>query len=238
MLGLAVAVALGLALPVAAESSDEQESKPDPVRLAKMLVRDGHYDRAQKELAKVDPASAEDLDQASYYTVSGIVALRNEAYETAVEQFDEAIRHGQVDDSIWVHLAQAHHGLQNWEKVVQMVRNADEAGREVPDLWLMRAEALANLDRDDEAWETLQGGRERFPDHRAMLRQQVFLAVELGLYREAMDLGTTYLDEAEGRAAPEDYIAVAQAFRRAGSTGSPEGPPRWASISEVGGYPG
>ncbi|MFB6375340.1 MAG: tetratricopeptide repeat protein, partial [Bradymonadaceae bacterium] len=167
-------------------------------------------------LAKVDPDAREaDVDRPMYYTLRGIIALKKKNYETAIQHFDEAIRYGQTDESIFIHLAQAHYGLKQWQKVVQMVRNADETGRDIPDLFLMKAESQRQLDRRSAAWQTLVEGRRRFDDNRAFHRQQVFLLVEMGLYREAMRRGRAYLKRGD-QTAPDDYIAVAEAFRRAG----------------------
>ena len=221
---LVVVVAL-LPTPSFAQSDDsgskaeKSDSQPDPIRLASMLVSDGHYGRAETVLAKVDPEADEtDVDRAMYYTLRGIVALHNKAYETAIDHLDNAIRHGQTDESIFIHLAQAHFALRNWAKTIQMVRNADETGRDIPDLYLMKAESQRKLDRLSAAWETLVAGREQFEDDEKFHRQQVFLLVEMGLYREAMRRGKAYLDRGE-ETSPDDYIAVAEAFRRAGEHG-------------------
>jgi len=201
------------------QSEEPSDDQPDPVRLASMLINDGHYGRAETVLAKVDPeAEATDVDLAMYHTLRGIVALEKNAYQTAIRLLDEAIRHGQTDESVFIHLAQAHFGLQHWEKTIQMVRNAGEAGREIPDLSLMKAESQRKLDRLPAAWHTLVEGRRRFEDDRKFHRQQVFLLVEMGLYREAMRRGRAYLKRGD-ETAPDDYIAVAEAFRRAGEHG-------------------
>ena len=199
-----------------AESSDQQQSdqEVDKVNLAGMLVRDGHYGRADKVLSGVDP-EAEGVDRAMYYTLRGLIALRGKTWERAIDHFDDAIRHGKTDEIIFVHLAQAYYGLKNWERTILSVRNAGEKGEEIPDLYLMKAEAQRRLGRDAEAFQTLQAGREAFPERRTFLRQQVFLYVEMGLYQSAMRAGRTYLKEGDQITA-DDYIAVAEAFRRAG----------------------
>lgn len=200
------------------EKSEQKKSEddPDPVQLAGMLVSDGHYGRAETVLAKVDPEAEEaDVDRSMYYTLRGIIALKKKAYKGAIEHLDTAIRYGQTDESIFIHLAQAHYGLNHWEKTIQMVRNADEAGRDIPDLYLMKAESQRKLDRLSSAWQTLVRGRKRFEKDRKFHRQQVFLLVEMGLYREAMERGRAYLRRGE-ETSVDDYVAVAEAFRRAG----------------------
>jgi tetratricopeptide (TPR) repeat protein len=196
------------------DSSAEKVEEVDHVALAATLVNDGHYDRAKTELEKVDPSN-EDVDRPLYYTLRGLVALQNGADQRAVESFDDAIRFGQTDNRIFVHLAQAHYGLGNWEKVIQSVRNAADVGTSIPELYLMKAESQRKLDRLPGAWQTLEEGRERFPERSKFLRQQVFLLVEMELYQAALERGRSYLD-ATSDAAAEDYIAVAEAFRRAG----------------------
>ncbi len=196
-------------------SKEEQADKPDYVALAAMLVQDGHYDRASVELSKVDTTEDSDFDKKTYYTLQGIIALKKKAYKTAIDHLDEAIRWGKTDDMMFVYLAQAYYGLRNWERTILSVRNAEEAGQEIPDLFLMKAHAHRELDQREQAWATLQGGAKRFPDKVAFLRQQVFLLVEMGLYQRAAELGEVYFAKADSGV--EDYLALGEAFRRAGA---------------------
>jgi tetratricopeptide (TPR) repeat protein len=193
---------------------DEDETEPDYVQLAGMLVRDGHYERAATELAKVDP-SQEDVDKKLYYTLQGLIALRTGAYKQAVGHFDEAIKNGQTDDIVFVYLAQAYYNLKNWERTILSVRNADQAGEDIPDLYLMKATAHKKLDQREEAWNALVEGGQKFPERTEFLRQRVFLLIDMGLYQEAMRLGQTYFEVAEPKV--EDFIAIGEALRRAGA---------------------
>ncbi|MGM0558807.1 MAG: tetratricopeptide repeat protein [Myxococcota bacterium] len=198
---------------LAEENEERDEAEPDYVSLAGMLVRDGHYERAATELAKVDPAK-EGVDTKLYYTLQGLIALRTGAYEQAVGHFDEAIKHGQTDDIVFVYLAQAYYNLKQWERTILSVRNADEAGEDIPDLYLMKATAHKKLEQRQQAWETLLAGGEQFPERTEFLRQRVFLLIDMGLYQEAMTLGHTYFEVAEPTV--DDYIAIGEALRRAG----------------------
>ncbi|QDG51190.1 tetratricopeptide repeat protein [Persicimonas caeni] len=197
------------------ESKQQEAQKPDYVALAAMLVQDGHYDRAQLELAKVDTSEGSDFDRKTYYTLEGIISLKKKDYQSAVDHLDDAIRYGKVDDMMFVYLAQAYYGLRNWERTILSVRNAEEAGEKIPDLFLMKAHAHRELDQNQQAWSTLRKGAKRFPDKVAFLRQQVFLLVEMGLYRQAADLGEVFLGKADSGV--EDYLALGEAFRRAGA---------------------
>jgi tetratricopeptide (TPR) repeat protein len=211
--GTLSSVWIGVTLAEENESQGEEADEPDFVSLAGMLVRDGHYERAATELAKVDP-SREGVDTKLYYTLKGLIALRTGAYKEAVGYFDTAIEHGQTDDIIFVYLAQAYYNLKNWERTILSVRNANEAGEDIPDLYLMKATAHKKLDQRQEAWDALMAGGEQFPERTEFLRQRVFLLIDMGLYQEAMTLGQTYFEVAEPRV--EDFVAIGEALRRAG----------------------
>ncbi len=219
---LIMAVLAGTAsLAFADGDGQNQADQPDYVRLAAMLVRDGHYDRAAVELSKVDKAQLGPVAQKStvdrplYFTLRGIIDLKKKAYKTAIAHFDMAISYGQTDNTVFVYLAQAYYGLRDWKHTVLSVRNSEEAGRKIPDLYLMEAHAQRELGHNAQAWRTLRVGQKRFPRRVAFLRQQVFLLVEMGLYQRAAELGQVFLKRAHSGV--DDYLALGEAFRRAGA---------------------
>ncbi len=196
-------------------AGDKSDDEPDYIQLASMLLRDGHHDRAQRELAKVDTSAEADFDRPTYYTLQGLIALEQKTYESAAEHFDEAIRHGKSDEMIYVYLAQAHYGLRDWERTASSVEKAGEAGVELPDMHLMKAHAHRQLDEHPRAWRALAAGAERFPERADFQRRQVLLLVEMGLYRKAAELGQSFLGRDDSEV--DDYLALGEAFRKAGA---------------------
>jgi tetratricopeptide (TPR) repeat protein len=208
--------------PAGGQEDDSGGDEPDYVSLAAVLVRDGHYDRAERELAKIDADAADDdeaqsVDWATYYTLEGLIALHHRRHKAAVDHFDDAIRHGKTDDVIFVYLAQAYYALENWERTILSVRNAAEAGEGIADLYLMRAHAHRMLGEHPEAWTALEEGAERFPDRLDFVRRQFFLLVELGLYGRASELGEAFVRREQ--VGVDDFLALGEAFRRAGAHG-------------------
>ncbi len=86
----------------------------------------------------------------------------------------------------------------------------------MPGVWLLRADCYEALDRPDEAWQALESGNARFPDQGALRRQQVFLLVRHGLYREARELGEGLLGRPD--ASKDDAVAISEALRQGGET--------------------
>ncbi len=79
-----------LFLTVAYAQDDAENAEVDHLALATLMIYDGRLDKAEAELAHVDTAS-EAFDAARYYTVSGVLASKKEAYETAIENYLLAI---------------------------------------------------------------------------------------------------------------------------------------------------
>jgi tetratricopeptide (TPR) repeat protein len=192
----------------------QQADQVDYVALASRLVQDGFYERAGKVIQNAPVAQLSQEDKANYYTIRGLIALNQRVYADAVDHFDDAIRFGKTDDVVFVYLAQAYYGLKKWEECARAVTNAGEEGAKVPRLQLMKAQAEWKMGEMQAAWRTLYAGSKRFPDEPDFVRQRIFLLIELGLYREAMQLGQTFMESDDARA--EDYLAVGEALRRNG----------------------
>lgn len=215
-------LALVLGLSLASAQSSREAKRPsaaaqeevDHIALAAMLVRDGHDDRAQLVLSQVE-LTKPGLDLKRYYSLRGVLALKGQRYQEAIDAFDHAIQHGQSDDMVFVYLAQCYYGLQDWERVILSVKNADQAGRQFPELALMRAQAEQRTDRLAQSWKTLDEARAAHPEHLELLRQQTFTLIKLGLYQAAAQTGEQLFAKMEAPLAA-DYIALALAFHEGG----------------------
>ena len=217
---LAASLALGVGALGVAEARERQtqatkgagaDDEVDHVALAAMLLRDGHHDRAETVLSRVD-LDQEGVDLKTYHTLRGLLRLRIGAHAEAIAAFEAAIENGQHDDSVFVYLAQCYYGLRNWERTIQSVENAQDEATKYPELFMMRAEAELNLGRRPDAWRTLSRGAERFTDRPEFERQQTFLLIEMGLFQEAAERGRRYLARIEP--GPADYVALAMAFKK------------------------
>ncbi|MFP4598797.1 MAG: tetratricopeptide repeat protein [Persicimonas sp.] len=196
-------------------AEDTPDDEPDYIQLASMLLRDGHHERAQRELAKVDTSADADFDRPTYYTLKGLIALERKTYKSAVDHFDDAIRHGKTDKMIYVYLAQAHYHLRDWERTASSVDSAGETGEEIPDMHLMKAHAHRQLGEHPQAWGALEAGAERFPERADFMRRQVLLLVEMDLFRKAAEIGQAFLARDDSQV--DDYLALGEAFRKAGA---------------------
>jgi len=188
----------------------------DHVALAARLVSDGHYDRAKSVLTGVfEPENAG--DRADFHTVLGLVALHESDWRKAIEHFEKAMFAGKTDDVVFVYLAQAYWGLQDYESTLLMIRNAEEHARASSALQMVRTQALWKLGRLHSAWDVLQENSKKFISEVQFERLKIFLLIELGLYQEASVLAASFVD-GRNDVEVDDYLAFGQALLASGQT--------------------
>ena len=67
----------------------------DHMTIATIMIYDGKYDKAKQELREVDKKSPT-FDASRFYTMSGMVALRTQAYAEAMRSFSRAIKETKI----------------------------------------------------------------------------------------------------------------------------------------------
>lgn len=189
------------------------EDDVDRLSLAALLMKDRHYQRAATVLEEIDESS-DDLNRRRFYTLRGLVRLELSENSAAAEDLRRATEAGESRPIVWVYLAQALYRAERYQAAVRAIESSGETGAQMPGLLLLKYQAHRNLDQAGAAWETLAQGAERFPENSKFQRQQVFLLIELGLYRRAAELGGDFLSSQE--AARDDYLAIGSALRRSG----------------------
>ena len=222
------ALLLALLQPVVVQAQGDGEV--NYLQLAARLVADGHYDRAERALDQVN-TEADDLDRVRYHTLLGLVELRRERHQAAIEKLRQALaahdrraeREPAADESeqeqrrgererIHLYLAQAHMGREEYKEVLTALDRAGETGAAIATVHALRAQAHWEREAYDAAFAALNRGAERFPDDYRFLRRKVFYLINLGFYRQAADYGREYLQKAD--AGPEDYVAIGSALRQ------------------------
>lgn len=208
-------IAAGLALAPAAARAQEEAPTEDPVALAALLIADGNYDRARTVLLDIDP-TARGVDLVRYWTLRGLLDLDAGDAPSAVTALEQARKAaGELPDPLlMITLARARVLAGDPDGAIETL---DQGGAELDALastWTLRARA--HRDRGDlaGAWAAMQGGLERFPDQKALRRQQILLLIEQGLTRQAGELAHTLLQRDD--TTEEDILVIAEALRLAG----------------------
>ena len=227
------------------------EDEVDHLAVATVLMRDGHYARALAELDVLGPEPT-GVDRTRYYSLRGMIGLRQQDYAMAEVAFESAIGFGEqaaarrvkretsgheqgdpppvdsedddtpalqdsvVSSMVWPFLAQARFSQEDFEGALAALRDGGEPAMELAGAWLLAAQSHWRLDDLPRAWEVIQTGRAKHPQVAELSRQQIFLAVELGLYQAALELGRAYLTNPRAQAVgADDYMAIGEALRQA-----------------------
>ncbi len=210
LLGLLLLLCGATGLTFAEEPEDDLEY----LSLAALLIGDGNYERAQQALASVD-TDDETVDLIRYHTLSGLVALNLNELPRAVSEFEAAIDAGQTEPIVWLYLAQAHFGQQQYQETLSALDQAGEQATQLPSVYMMRSQAHWELGDYESAWQVLGQGRLQFPDRAGdFARRQVFLLVDQGLYQAAAEQGRMFLETQQ--ADTDDAIAIGNALRQSG----------------------
>jgi tetratricopeptide (TPR) repeat protein len=190
----------------------QEQLEIDHLKLAAVMIRDGHYDRAEAELAQVDER-AEGVDLARLHTLRGLVALHAQKYDRARDAFREAVNRGQSEPIVQVYLARALYALQAWGETVEALDRAGQAAASFASLHAMRVQCFWRMKDVSGAFGALAEAERRFPDQADFTRQRAFYLLDLGLNKEAVEAGREFL--ARSGETVNAYLAFGEALRRA-----------------------
>lgn len=195
---------------------DEQGQEVDRLGLAALLIKDGHFARAQAVLDEVDLAQP-GLDLTRVHTLRGLVALQAQDHTRARDELVAATARGQVEPIVWVYLAQAQHAAGDPAAALAALERS-RAAWDAPTGALSgvhRLKVLCHWATRDHAgaFAALASAERRFPADADLARQRVLYLLELQLYQEAAAAGEAYLERA-GRTA-EAHLGLGEALRRA-----------------------
>lgn len=206
------AVMMMLVSPLAAETKKKQEDV-DYVALAALLMKDGHYDRAEIALKQVN-LEEKNLDKVRYYTLSGMVYMKKALYVAAIENFEKSIEAGQTDMTVYLYIAQANYELKEYRETLDAFAKAGELAKKKPTFYAMAAQCHWMLKERDEAFNVLNEAMAAFSGHHAFLKQAFYYLIELQLYQEALVYAERYL--AGGTADADAYLAIGSALKSSG----------------------
>ncbi|MBN2510639.1 MAG: hypothetical protein JXB03_10185 [Spirochaetales bacterium] len=190
-----------------------QPSAVDHLGVAAVLIRDGNYRRAMQTLEKVD-LSDKQLDRARYYTLLGLVQLRDSQYEQALLSFTQALSEGQDDTALYAYIAQGHFALGHYEETLEAIDQLKNLNQ-FPDIYGMKSRSHWYLGQTKEAFDVLEKGISLFPRKKEFLHQKIVYLLELELNQEAADQSRHYISLLESNDA-ESYISISQALLRSG----------------------
>lgn len=208
---LAFALIVAVVCPVFAE--DEEQDDVDRLGLAALMIRDGHFERAEAILFAISEED-KDIDLPRLFTLRGLVFLHRGLFVEAKTEFERAAAAGQADPLVYVYLAQAQFGLDDYAASLAALDKAGDAADAISATFELRAQCHWKLEQPEEAFAALEKGRELYPDDTVFVRQMVFFLIEMGLYQQAVGLGSDYLGSETATA--EDYLAIGSALRRSG----------------------
>ncbi len=206
---------LFLAGKVLAQES-EVESEVDHVSLARILVKDGHYDRAERTLQKVTPEE-ENEAPAVLASLRGMLELHKKNYQKSLTFFDKSLQLGIESREIYLYRAEAFLQLKRLEEAASSIEKIDpEAKKKLP-YFLIKAEIQWQRGAKTQAWKILNGARQNKLSQTVINKKKFAYLMEEGLFQTAKDLAFEVLQDDN---AFQDVVALASQFRLAKQHGT------------------
>jgi tetratricopeptide (TPR) repeat protein len=179
-------------------------TEPDPVDLASVLIRDGHWERASTALAGVVP---DDDDASRFYTLTGLIAVHDTRHSDAVTAFQRARALGATDPVVAVHLAQE---LLAIEQPADALAVLDGPTYTLAASWVLQSRAHAALGDGEASYSALHTGRERFAGDASLAVAQAIFLAQRGLASDAIAVCSDVITLGQ----PIDVLRVAEALRQ------------------------
>lgn len=209
-----ITLILAISLSLGALQTKTQDDI-DHVALAALLLKDGHTQKAQEELAQVDLAD-KTLDKVRYYTLSALVASKQERYEESNKYFQNAIDAGEQNKALYLYMAQNSYKLLAYRETIAFIDKAGALADEKAAIHALKAEAYWKLDEHDKALKVLEHAMTLFADDYSFYRQRFNYLVKLELYQSALEDANFYIKNAS--VDEQTAVAFVSAFSKAKQT--------------------
>ena len=189
-----------------------KKDEPDHLTLAALMIRDGHYDRAETILLSVNKEE-DGFNAVKYYTLKGLIHLNQGKYEPSEDAFLKAIQStSEVDPILYVYIAQAYYASSNFERTLWALNGAGDYISTMPDLLGVKATCHWSQGNKSEAFAVLINADQLFPERSDFKIRQIYYLIEMTLYKEAAIESENFLSRFGAKA--ESYLIVGEAMRR------------------------
>ncbi|MGM0413380.1 MAG: tetratricopeptide repeat protein [Pseudomonadota bacterium] len=205
---------VALLLPLAAMAQEEEDL--DPLKLAAVLLGDGHLDRAERALKRFETEGAEEAERARYFFLRGRLARQRGEPEAALTAFGQALDAGYDQPDIHLYRARAAFDAGEPERTLEALEELGQEGEDVPATHALRVAAHWRLEQREEAWTALEAAIQHFPERVEFRRQRLEYLLELRLFSRALEVADNVIERSETPA--KDAAAVGASLVKAGRT--------------------
>ena len=193
-----------------------QGEELEPLKLAAVLLADGHLDRAEKALARFDPEAegVAEGKKARYFFLQGRLARQRGEPEAALEAFRSALQAGYAQPDIHLYRARAAFDSGAPQLTLDALAELGSKGDDVPASHALRVAAHWQLEQREAAWQALERAIEHFPQRVEFRRQRLDYLLQLQLFARALEVADNVIENSQKPA--QDAAAVGSSFIKAG----------------------
>lgn len=205
MMSLLLWVLFALTMPFG--FSEEMEDV-DYLALAQILIKDGHYKRAEMSLQKLKVEQVK--DKALFHALRGMVFLQNGDLHKSMNSFVASQKLGLKDKEIYLYMAEGSLQLGNLKDAELYIEKIEPEDKDKIAYFLVKAEIQWKSGKKQLAWQTLEQAKQKNLSFNAITKKKFSYFMEDQLYISATDLAFALLKEQNNF---KDVLAMASQLR-------------------------
>lgn len=180
----------------------------DHLALAQILIKDGHYKRAEMSLEKLQGDQIK--DKALYSALKGMIVLQKGEYQGAIDLFLLSQKQGMKDREIYLYLAESALQLNQLAQAAAYIEQMDSKDKEKIPYFLVKAEIQWKSGKKQLAWQTLDQALAKNLSWNAINKKKFSYLMTEQLYQSAVDLAFTLMTDMNNF---KDVLAMASQMR-------------------------
>ncbi len=193
-------------------SAFAQEEGINFLELAKMLIKDGQYVRAETTLKKIEDVDTS--DRSVYESLWGVIELQNKNYEKSLSHFDRSVQLGiGSPEEIYLYQAEAALSLGHIKQGLSYIGNIKSKEFKQEAYYIILSELNWRNGDKLKAWKILDEGSLSPLYKNTLLKKKFYYLLEESLYQAAYGIASDLLSESSSF---NDVLAMASQFRQKG----------------------
>jgi len=183
-----------------ASANDTDDGLQDPLTPVRILMKSGRWSNAETALKRIvtleikrdkeiheneEDVEHVHLDLLEANALMGIIDVQFERHQSGIKRLERVLRERPNKTSLWIYLAQAKASTGDHEGALVALDKCKDLSARLPGWFILKSRSEAELQKMDQAGNTLKDGLVVFPGNLDLLREKCMLMFLMGLYNEA-----------------------------------------------------
>lgn len=164
----------------------------DYLKLSQILIKDGHYNRAEKTLDKLNEKEVENL--ALFYSLQGMLFLHKDQYEKSLKKFNKSLAQGLKEKEIYLYMAESYLKLGQLSEAQSTLEKLGLEDKQKLPYHLVKAEIFWLQGARQETWQILISAQSKGLSLNVINKKKFYYLIKEGLYQSAFSIAFVMIE--------------------------------------------